>query len=170
MKLKYIIVVLSLVSIFSGCVPKCSVGCGCNLFVAAVGFTRSELNTSVLMYYVQSNGANGTRYDTMNLDSAFWGYPSANDTLSDTLIYRMGYIFNGEMKLVIPAANETFSVTDVVLQGALNENQTCYEGDPNPGYCASGPVLQSYIVNGNKITCTENAPPHDTTGIIYLQK
>ncbi len=168
MNFRYFAATLLLASIFLSCrTSTCSVDCGGNIFIIAVGFTKSQLDSANITIYTQNHG----QY-TQNYDSRSWSYPSPNDSTSDTLInhaFSLASGMNGtSFEINIPSTNQTFMVKNINCGGDVAENQPCNEGSPTPGYCKSFPYLSSYNINGTIVNFPVNKNPTDTTGYIYL--
>src|SRR6185437_9400939 len=81
---------------FTGCKQECSVSCGSDITLTAVGYTFHELDTLIIEFYTPDNTFSHlakteviTKYNPSPFNTPAWSNPlvSSTDTTSDTLAY-----------------------------------------------------------------------------------
>ena len=148
-----------------GCKTEhCDVTCGDVLYTyAIVGFTDTELHTTVITHYNAGSGFSGTPLDS-STETDKCTHAGGDTSL---LSFAQGQWGDGwDEELSIPADNTTYKVTNITVEN-YKVSDVCHQGSPQGQVsCAGKPYISSYIINGQKVTFAPDANPR----YIYIVK
>ena len=139
----------------SGCEQRCEEKCADNyVTIIAVGYPKAELDDASVTAYQKNSNFSVQNTTTTGHMYAYWQYPSANVTTSDTLICtNLEYTNDYEIIFADSTGTHLFKISDMTFTGQFSVNDYCPEGGTATGpQCTNPAHLTAYTLNGTQIT------------------